>query len=61
MKKLVMYLSIFGLMIFLTTGCTTSAHVNSSGKVPPRQMKKMTGSQSAKPYAPGQQKKDKNQ
>jgi len=56
-----MYLSIFGLMIFLTTGCTTSAHVNSSGKVPPGQMKKMTGSQSAKPYAPGQQKKDKNQ
>lgn len=60
MKKLVMYLSIFGLMIFLSMGCTTSVHVNSSGKVPPGQMKKMTGSQSAKPYAPGQQKKDKN-
>jgi len=26
-------------------------------KVPPGQMKKATGSQSAKPYAPGQQKK----
>jgi hypothetical protein len=28
-----------------------------SGKVPPGQAKKMTGSKSAKPYAPGQQKK----
>jgi hypothetical protein len=28
-----------------------------SGKIPPGQAKKMDGSQSAKPYAPGQQKK----
>lgn len=30
-----------------------------SGKVPPGQMKKMTGAKSAKHYAPGQQKKHK--
>lgn len=29
------------------------------GKVPPGQMKKMTGAKSAKAYAPGQQKKHK--
>jgi hypothetical protein len=35
-------------------------HPNPSGKVPPGQMKKMTGEKSAKHYAPGQKKKHKN-
>ncbi|WP_313138330.1 hypothetical protein [Myroides sp.] len=36
-----------------------SVHIKSHGNndVPPGQMKKVTGSKSAKPYAPGQQKK----
>ena len=39
---------------------TTVITSNKSGHVPPGQAKKATGSQSAKPYAPGQQKKNKN-
>jgi hypothetical protein len=38
---------------------TVIIHSNPSGKVPPGQMKKMTGEKSAKHYAPGQQKKHK--
>jgi hypothetical protein len=34
-------------------------HVPAGKPLPPGQMKKVTGSQSAKPYAPGQQKKKK--
>ncbi|OXA76042.1 hypothetical protein [Flavobacterium frigidimaris] len=36
--------------------CSTHTHT-SSGKIPPGQAKKMSGSKSAKAYAPGQQKK----
>lgn len=41
----------------LKTTAKTAPKTNPNGKVPPGQMKKTTGSQSAKPYAPGQQKK----
>jgi len=46
-------------MIFTLQSClvVTPAKQTPSGKVPPGQAKKATGSQSAKPYAPGQQKK----
>jgi len=39
--------------------CSTHIHTqgNGSGKIPPGQAKKMSGSKSAKAYAPGQQKK----
>jgi hypothetical protein len=39
------------------TAAKPAPKTNPNGKVPPGQMKKTTGSQSAKPYAPGQQKK----
>ncbi|MFA5328173.1 MAG: hypothetical protein WC384_10315 [Prolixibacteraceae bacterium] len=38
---------------------TVIISTNPSGKVPPGQMKKATGAQNAKDYAPGQQKKHK--
>lgn len=43
-----------------TIGCSIHTHTytaGSSGKIPPGQAKKMSGSKSAKAYAPGQQKK----
>jgi hypothetical protein len=52
---------IFILILVATSlaGCSKSVVVHNSDnkKVPPGQMKKITGSQSAKQYAPGQQKK----
>lgn len=59
MKKLTICLLGICFIVLMSSGCKTVVHVNSSGQVPPGQMKKITGSQSAKPYAPGQQ-KDKN-
>jgi len=44
-------------LVFTFQACVVATHTTPSGKVPPGQAKKMTGSQSAKPYAPGQQKK----
>ena len=51
-------------LLFLITsmlGCTVQQshldHNHSSKKMPPGQAKKMSGSKSAKAYAPGQQKK----
>jgi hypothetical protein len=38
---------------------TVIIHSNPNGKIPPGQIKKMTGAKSAKQYAPGQQKKHK--
>jgi len=38
---------------------TVIVHTNPNGKIPPGQMKKITGAKSAKQYAPGQQKKHK--
>ncbi|MEQ7800368.1 quinol oxidase subunit 4 [Pedobacter sp. ASV1-7] len=43
--------------IMLSSSCYTTRTAGNSGKVPPGQTKKATGSNSAKPFAPGQQKK----
>ena len=51
MKKLLI------LALVISLGSCSTIHHSSSGKVPPGQAKKMTGSKSAKAYAPGQQKK----
>jgi hypothetical protein len=59
MKTNILLLSLC-LTIVLTTACSSKTVVvksNSPGHIPPGQAKKMTGAQSAKPYAPGQQKK----
>lgn len=52
------------LLILFSASILTSCgvhhrHVAKSHKAPPGQVKKMTGSKSAKPYAPGQNKKKK--
>lgn len=60
MKKFVIFILGIGILIFMSIGCHSVVHVNSSGHIPPGQMKKMTGNQSAKPYAPGQQKEKNN-
>lgn len=52
MKK-VLVLALLGSMLALS--CKT-VHTTAKGDVPPGQMKKITGSKSAKAYAPGQQK-----
>lgn len=44
-------------IVLFTFGSCVNVKSTGSGKVPPGQMKKITGSQSAKPYAPGQQNK----
>ncbi|ALM06828.1 hypothetical protein SB49_02680 [Sediminicola sp. YIK13] len=46
------------LVIGLTTGCSSTVHVSAKNSAP-GQVKKATGSKSAKAYAPGQQKKNK--
>lgn len=46
-------------LIAVVSACTASVKVHGGAPLPPGQMKKVTGSQSAKPYAPGQQKKKK--
>ncbi|MDR6764331.1 hypothetical protein J2Y38_004564 [Flavobacterium sp. 2755] len=48
------------LMLFVTSCSVHNVHNSSSnsGKIPPGQAKKMSGSKSAKAYAPGQQKKN---
>jgi hypothetical protein len=43
--------------IMFTSSCYTTRTAGNSGKVPPGQAKKGTSSKSAKPFAPGQQKK----
>jgi hypothetical protein len=58
---------VFGLLVFagvLLSSCSRHTHVHKRvppghAKMPPGQVKKITGSKSAKPYAPGQQKKKK--
>jgi hypothetical protein len=54
MKKLLTFV----LAISILSACSTTIAVkgNSPKPLPPGQAKKVTGSQSAKPYAPGQQK-----
>jgi hypothetical protein len=60
-SQLTKYLTlfIFILMVGFGTSCKTTIQLGSKN-APPGQVKKATGSQSAKPYAPGQQKKKKN-
>lgn len=45
------------LIVSVLSSCVVVKTAGNSGKVPPGQAKKMTGSKSAKPYAPGQKKK----
>ncbi|HZI53817.1 MAG TPA: quinol oxidase subunit 4 [Chitinophagaceae bacterium] len=54
MKKVIFLAFLLGSII--ASSCTHHHHSNSGG-LPPGQAKKVTGSKSAKPYAPGQQKK----
>lgn len=51
-KKL--FIPILCAVVTLFASCYATA--GNSGKVPPGQVKKATGSKSAKPYAPGQNK-----
>lgn len=56
MKKSIFLLWLLG--VFVSSSCTHHHHHGSNSVgLPPGQAKKVTGSQSAKPYAPGQQKK----
>ena len=59
MKKMINSMAwLFVVILFFSTSCKTSVIVKGNSKpLPPGQAKKMTGSQSAKQYAPGQQKK----
>jgi hypothetical protein len=58
MKTIFSFITAVVVTILLLTSCRGPVIVKSSPtKVPPGQMKKATGSQSAKSYAPGQQKK----
>ncbi|MEJ7560332.1 MAG: quinol oxidase subunit 4 [Pedobacter sp.] len=45
-------------VIMIASSCYTVRTAGNSGKVSPGQAKKASGSKSAKPYAPGQQKKN---
>ncbi|MBK5719529.1 hypothetical protein JGH11_01455 [Dysgonomonas sp. Marseille-P4677] len=53
--KFCISLSFILILLFSFDSCI-SIKTTGSGKVPPGQVKKITGSQSAKPYAPGQNK-----
>ena len=59
--KFVLRLALCICIAFAAQSCSTTIHTKGPApapkSVPPGQAKKMTGSQSAKPYAPGQQKK----
>jgi hypothetical protein len=68
-QKLVILLFSFVLIFVFTSGCrviqpkhrskTVIIQTNPNGKIPPGQLKKVTGEKSAKKYAPGQNKKPK--
>ncbi|MDH6309602.1 hypothetical protein M2451_001968 [Dysgonomonas sp. PFB1-18] len=53
MKKIVLFVSL--IVVLLSASSCRAVHTNKNG-IPPGQAKKITGSQSAKPYAPGQNK-----
>ncbi|MBD8349388.1 hypothetical protein [Dysgonomonas sp. HGC4] len=53
MRRLVLFGSLIVGLLFVSS-CKT-VHTNKNG-IPPGHAKKITGSQSAKPYAPGQNK-----
>lgn len=50
-------LGVLALMALLLASCSVHVKSHRNNDIPPGQMKKVTGSKSAKPYAPGQQKK----
>jgi len=52
------YLAFVVAGIVLASSCYTPRTAGNSGKVPPGQMKKAVGTKSAKPFAPGQRKKN---
>jgi hypothetical protein len=56
MKKIILIIAIAS--VTLASSCYTVRTAGNSGKVPPGQAKKASGSKSAKPYAPGQRKKN---
>lgn len=56
-KRYLILIIVAALFVAGSSSCTVSrVSVNGKGHVPPGQMKKITGSKSAKQYAPGQQK-----
>lgn len=64
MNSNVLKIGLIILLFSISTSCTKKIYIfqrnpNKSSQAP-GQIKKQTGSKSAKPYAPGQQKKDKN-
>jgi hypothetical protein len=68
-KRNLLILLVFSLFLMVGTGCHVHhpryhkkgmiISTRPNGKVPPGQMKKVTGAQSAKAYAPGQNKSSK--
>lgn len=50
-----LFFAVLMISIILFSACSHSTHPSKS--IPPGQAKKISGSKSAKPYAPGQQKK----
>ena len=55
--KVAVIIMVILFVVISVISCSVHTHTTGSGKVPPGQAKKMSGSKSAKPYAPGQQKK----
>lgn len=55
--KVAVIIMVILFVVISVISCSVHTHSHSSGKVPPGQAKKMSGSKSAKAYAPGQQKK----
>lgn len=68
-KNQILILLLVSVFLIFVTGCVAIhpqhrsrgviISANPNGKIPPGQMKKMTGEKSAKQYAPGQVKKHK--
>jgi len=57
-KKIILTPALLFIAVLLMFSCSKKVVVhNNPHGLPPGQAKKVTGSQSAKPYAPGQQKK----
>jgi hypothetical protein len=66
-KQFLIFATLFAFLIF-TSGCAVihpqhrskpAYHTNAKGKIPPGHKKKMVGTKSAAPFAPGQAKKHK--
>ena len=55
--KVAVIIMVILFVVISVVSCSVHTHSTGSGKIPPGQAKKMSGSKSAKAYAPGQQKK----